>query len=380
MDLGGSEQQTCLLLNHLDRNQFQPHLYLTYRRGDLLDRVPADVPIEAFDDHSFSTRVNWPGRWHARMVRHLKELLTRWEIDVVYDRTFHMTMIAAPACGRRIGRVSTIVCPPHQDLPNSEHRFLEWKRSKLKRAYEKSVQVIAVSEAVKKSAVEYYGLPAERVEILRSPVDTEALKLAAKSPAPDWFKPAAINVLCVGRMTREKGQDVLIEAVKLLRDKHQAETADGDGNFRYKFWLIGDGPLKLELDRMVLSYHLSDHVLFPGRTSQVASLMAGSDVMVCPSRYEGLPNVILEAMALRLPVIASNVGGIPEIVRDQQTGMLVPPDNPASLAEKLLKLGRNPNEFQTTAKVAEAFVASSFSLPSYLQLIGECLKMAKRSN
>ena len=133
---GGSEQQTLLLLQHLDRSQFVPHLYLTERAGDLLPRVPADVTIHAYGDQTREPMVYVPGRMLHRQSQDLSELLERHSIDVIYDRTFHMTLVAGPAARQcRIPRVSTIVSPPELALPMVERRFIWLKRRRLARAY-----------------------------------------------------------------------------------------------------------------------------------------------------------------------------------------------------------------------------------------------------
>ena len=94
---GGSERQTLMLLKHLDRSQFSPHLYVMERAGDLLCQVPADIPIHSFEDVRKEPMVYLPGGMMRQQIRHLQELLSNESIDVIYDRTFHMTMIAGPA-------------------------------------------------------------------------------------------------------------------------------------------------------------------------------------------------------------------------------------------------------------------------------------------
>ena len=94
---GGSERQTLMLLKHLDRSQFSPHLYVMERTGDLLSQVPTDVPIHSFEDVRKEPVVYLPGGVMRQQIRHLKKLLSDESIDVIYDRTFHMTMIAGPA-------------------------------------------------------------------------------------------------------------------------------------------------------------------------------------------------------------------------------------------------------------------------------------------
>ena len=151
---GGSEQQTLLLLEHLDRTKFAPHLYLTHREGDLLARVPDDVVINEFQPSR--SRLYFPGRALGDQVSHLTNMVRSEKIDVIYDRTFHMTMIAGPAArAADVPRVSTIVSPPDRALPLVERRFVGLKKRRLAKAYRDSSRVIAVSQNAADSAARY---------------------------------------------------------------------------------------------------------------------------------------------------------------------------------------------------------------------------------
>ncbi|WP_164102423.1 glycosyltransferase [Candidatus Laterigemmans baculatus] len=320
MEGGGSERQTLLLLEHLDRRRFAPELYLTYRRGELLSEVPADVPVHAFDDTEPELKLNWPGRKHRRMVRHLRTLIGQRGIDVVYDRTFHMTLVAGPATRGLVGRVSTIVSPPDRDLTRNEPRFLAAKRRRLAAAYRQSRIVLAVSEAVRRAAIEFYDLPPDAVETLRNPLDLAGLRCRAAIDPGVPLESGQIHVACIGRMTWEKGQDLLIEAMARI-DAPQL-----------MLWLVGDGPLRGALERQAAELGVADRVRFTGHLKDAVGLLARCDLLVCPSRYEGLPNVVLEAFGLGVPVIAADAGGTRELVRDAETGRLVPAGDAGALS------------------------------------------------
>ena len=174
---GGSERQTLMLLKHLNRERFAPELYVTERAGELLPQVPEDVPIHAYEDANESDRLYFPGRKLRQQVAFLRELIARQSIDVVYDRTFHMTMVAGQVPA--LPRVSTIVSPPELALPILESRFIVLKRRRLSRAYQSSKSVIAVSEQAAISARRYYGLNDDRVQVIHNPIDIDAVRGAA---------------------------------------------------------------------------------------------------------------------------------------------------------------------------------------------------------
>lgn len=331
---GGSEQQTLLLLKHLDRSRFSPHLYLLNRDGELLDAVPNDVCIHAFDDESYESSFYIPGRVLQQQVRHLNQILTTNSIDVVYDRTFHMSMIAGQACkARAIPRVSTIVSPPHHALPLVEQRFVSLKRRRLRKAYHVSYQVLAVSQAAADSAESYYSLPIGSVEVVPNPVET-VVPTTETSPV-DKSSAECLTFVSVGRMTAEKGHSDLIEAARIAQQNWTFERP-------FRILLVGDGPLRSDLEQQASKIATPHRIDFTGRKNDVAHIIATSDALVLPSHFEGMPNVVLESMALETPVIATRAGGTVELERDEPTVLWAEPKNPRSLARALLDFANDP--------------------------------------
>lgn len=164
------------------------------------------------------------------------------------------------------------------------------------------------------------GVPADRIHVI--PSGTRVFDAAAGGPT---------GVLFVGRLHRQKGVDTLIRALPLLPP---AATV----------LLVGDGPERAALRRLATGLGVADRVTITGFVphGRVPGLLAGADVVVLPSRYEELGTALVEAMAAGRPVVASRVGGIPELVRDGTDGLLVPPDDPAELAKAITRVLANP--------------------------------------
>ena len=322
---GGSERQTLMLLRHLDRKKFAPHLYLTERCGELLQNVPDDVPIHSFEDANATGGFYFPGRVLRRQVSYLRELVARESIDIIYDRTFHMTMIAGKISS--VPRVSTIVSPPELALPLVESRFVWLKRRRLAKSYNRSRTVVAVSEQAAKSAQNYYGLNREKLQVIHNPVDIDAVRKAAKMTRVD--RNSTLTLACVGRMTIEKGHADLIEALALT------EPDWPDDQPPITVWLIGDGPLRVELTKQSKRLLQRHRVEFLGARRDAESLIAAADALVLPSHFEGMPNVVLEAMSVETPVIATRAGGTIELQREEPTILWADPNSPASLAEAI---------------------------------------------
>lgn len=348
---GGSEQQTLLLLQHLDRSQFVPHLYLTERAGDLLPRIPADVTIHAYGDQTHDPMVYVPGRMLHRQTQHLTELLKRHSIDVIYDRTFHMTLVAGPAARRcRVPRVSTIVSPPELALPMVESRFLWLKRRRLARAYRQSYRVVAVSRQAADSAERYYRLPSGSTDVIRNPVDRQ--RIAEESTKSPPQRDDRLTLVCVARMTEEKGHRDLLQALRIT----QAKWPDGLPAIR--LWMVGDGPLRSQLESEWSRQHSPFQVDFVGKQENPARFIKASDALVLPSHFEGMPNVVLEAMSLHTPVIATSIGGTLELERDQPTILWASPRHPESLADAIMEFATHRAAAVKRADAAESMIQS----------------------
>lgn len=334
MDGGGSERQTLLLLQRIDRSKFIPELYLLRRAGSLLGQIPPDVPVHSFDDAEtrssdaeegdwpagetagekaigigprvraaifrLADRLPIPGKIHRRQVADLAAVLRSRQIDVIYDRTFHMSLIAAPAakvCG--VPRVSTIVSPPSRAVPLNAGRFLAAKRRRLRQAYADAGLVIAVSHPTAVDAARYYRLPRRRFLVVPNPVDSQRLdQIVNDSPRP--VRDARFTIACVGRMSVEKGQTELVWAIGRLKQNYPDFPLP-------RVWMIGDGPQRESLAGLARRLGIEDSVDFLGHVQQPAPWIAAADAVCVPSHFEGFPNVMLEAMALGVPVIARRI-------------------------------------------------------------------------
>lgn len=361
---GGSERQVLLLAQSLDRSRFQPHLYLTEAVGSFLDQVPDDVIIDSFDTCPDPGGIYVPGRQLRRQTEFLKQVIERRQIDVVYDRTFHMSLIADKAAsGRR--RVSTIVSPPHLALPLVEKRFVALKRRRLAASYRRSDVVVAVSRQAALSAESYYGLADGSVVVIKNPVDADALRAAAGSCKVD--RPGQTTLVCVGRMTEEKGHADLIDALAIVRDRWPA------GRLPLAVRLIGDGPQRASLEEQVETRRLVDVVEFVGPLENAAGEIASADALVLPSRFEGMPNVVLESMALGTPVIASRAGGTIELQRDEATAFWAEPGDAYSLSNAILQFAADSEQASRHRDAASRLIHSEHDLHTTIKRVEDLL-------
>ncbi len=191
--------------------------------------------------------------------------------------------------------------------------------------------VLAPSAATAAEIRRDYGV--EGVGVI--PNVTGGLAIAPATPA-DLREGEPGFLLFVGRLRIRKGVEVLLAALKELRSRHPTATLR----------IAGDGEHRGRLERRVAELGLGEAVAFLGTcdAGRVRRLLAGAAALVVPSIYEGMPLVVLEAMAAGVPVVASAVSGIPEVVVDGETGWLVPPENPRALADALGEVLAGPAE------------------------------------
>jgi len=205
-----------------------------------------------------------------------------------------------------------------------------------KRKYKKNVNaIIAISKGVKKVLVEG-GVDPRSIVVIPSGIDFSPYDKAVSS---DYlrrelsFAPDDYLVGIVAHLTDHKGHEYLIRATKILKEHSP----------KIKVIIVGKGPLRMDLNRQARESRVEDIVFFLGFREDVPQILSSLDVFVLSSYLEGMGSSILDAMACRLPVVATKVGGIPEVVLHGETGILVPPRNPQAIARAILKLYNNRN-------------------------------------
>jgi glycosyltransferase involved in cell wall biosynthesis len=312
LDRSGAEKQMVLLAKGLPRDRFRVEAATLTRLGPLEGELrEAGVPIT-----SIGKRHKLDPMAQSRLVRFLKAK----RFDVVQTWIF-----AANTYGRlaaRAARVPVVV--------TAEMAVDLWKgRAHL--AIDRSLarwtdRVVGNSQAV----VDFYreaGIPADRLALIPSGIADE------EPPAVDpaevrqslGIPPEAPLVLFAGRLAPQKGVADLVAALDLLQHvRPELHTL-----------IVGDGPLRAQLEETAHAFRLDGLVRFLGHRNDVPRLLAAADLLVLPSLYEGLPNVVLEAMRFSRPVVATSAPGTTEVVDHDKTGLLVPLHSPPALAQAI---------------------------------------------
>jgi glycosyltransferase involved in cell wall biosynthesis len=241
--------------------------------------------------------------------------------------------------------------------------YLHYRNILLRRLYEfqerylarRTDAVIFVSEADQTKGTQRKLVPVEKQVLIKNGIDYSACELQARGRPEDLGGVQDIPgplVGCIARLHRQKGIPYLLEAVEPIR------RAFPD----VKIWIVGGGPLKEKLERLNERLDVSSHVFFLGERQDVPQLVSCFDVFVLPSLWEGLPYSLLEAAALGKPVVASDIDGVRELIRHEETGLLVPPRKPELLADAVVRLLRDRDYALRLGQNLKADVRETYTL------------------
>ena len=223
--------------------------------------------------------------------------------------------------------------------------FSRWK-------YHQVDGFLAASHAIRQTLIED-GIDAERVVTVYEGIDLHRLQAepAANIHAEFWLPTQAPIVGAVAALTQEKGHKHLIDAAALVV-RHVPDA---------RFVIMGEGELRPALERQIKDLHLEKHVILPGFRADVLSFVKSFDLFVMSSLAEGLGTSLLDAMALAKATVATNTGGIPEVVADGETGLLVPPRDHTALADAITQLLLDRERRERMGRAGLERVASRFS-------------------
>jgi glycosyltransferase involved in cell wall biosynthesis len=358
---GGAERQVLRILTHLNRDRYVPSLYLVNREGELLNQVPADVPVFAYWDGRTFPRLNFPGRILLSQARDLARVIDRQQIDLVYDRASQMTLTASLALRRKaIPRVSVAVGDPSRDFALLHSRFAFAKRRMLRRAYQTADRVVGVSEGVRQGLIDFFALPPARVVTCPNLFDIDQIDEASKE-AFDKYQEDRFEIVSVGRLSQEKGHLHLLQATQRL--------VNADRQTQLRLWLVGSGPMEQELRGFVQDHGLQEHVCFAGYQANPLPFVKHAQLFCLPSLYEGMPNALIEAMVCGTPVIASDCPSGPREIlgQDNRFGSLVPVADANAMADAIADAMADYPTWQAKTTSARQNIIEHYSLKSGLQ-------------
>lgn len=342
LKLGGAEKVVSILAQAFNKDNCDIYI-MAFETGELEKDCllgGAKVIIRPFQ---------WRNslQWLYYFVKELKRL----RIDVLHTHLFTADLLGR--IGGRLANIPVVVSTIH--APST------WKRSNgLKdtvkmladrfTANKLADSLFSISKHVSDYQIRYGGIKPSKMSVISNPIILAAYankqSLRSEKRASLGLNDRHIVLMNVGSLKQVKGQKYLIAAMKMLADKHT----------NVRLLLAGNGEDRESLMRLADSLGVSEHLLFLGNRLDVPELLAASDIFVMPSLSEGISMAILEAMASELPIVATRVGGNPDIIEDGVTGLLVNPADAPMLASAVERLLDDAEYSRVLGRMARQYV------------------------
>ena len=340
-----------LVYDHLDTGGGQTHglalapevlkaghtLFIASRGGDVEPRFA----------HLGVTALRWPAPSRANPVKlarsffRARQILRDVQPAAIHAHAVLPGVIFSLAARSRSGRRPSLMITPHRSWdslyqPATSRSFYHLLRFA-------ADDVIAISAGFYHELTQH-GIPPARCHLIRNGIDVNAYEAPANNPRP-------LIVGTIGRLIEQKGLEVFIEAAALIA----AQRSD------VEFQIVGEGPLRATLEQQIATRDLTDRIHLLGNRSDVPDLLRQISVFVSSSRWEGLPYALLEALAARRPVVATEVLGSEELIQDGVTGLLVPPADSIALSSAILKLLDDRTLAQRLAEAGRGLVEREYN-------------------
>jgi sugar transferase (PEP-CTERM/EpsH1 system associated) len=372
-DVGGLENGVVNLINHMPADAYRHAILALTEVTDFRQRIKRD-------DVQFISLVKRPGhllRYYPRLYRLFRELRPA----IVHSRNLAALEVSVPAWAAGVPlRIHGEHGRDVGDLDGANRKY-QWVR----RFYNPFVShFIALSQDLAGYLVDRVGIPPRKVAQFYNGVDANRFHPAAGGAIAGcpFRRPEHWLVGTVGRMQTVKDQTLLARAFV------RAIEIDPSLKPRLRLVMVGDGPLRAEAQGIVERGGVADLAWLPGERHDVPEILRGLDCFVLPSLAEGISNTILEAMASGLPVIATRVGGNPELVEAGKTGQLVPAGDAPAMAAALLAYAKEPDRARLAGRAGRAAVEARFSMAAmvgayrglYDELLCGAAKSARQPN
>ncbi len=322
LGVGGAERMMVSLATGLDKDRYDVKVLTFFdSEGTSVDDALSANGIEVV---TLGKKVGFDPLMFPRVAIALRGL----DPDIVHTHRPVFPYVLPSILGYLRGRVvHTVHSVAAKEVEDRLRRSSHWL------AFRIGVASVAICDFVAMSIIEVHGVAPRAIIPNGVPVKAFAVSRGARERwRADHGIPAEDVVFaCVARLAPPKNHEALLKAFAALGDLTNAQLL-----------IVGDGPLRAELEARIQALGISSRVRITGSRTDIPEVLAASDVFVLPSLYEGSPLSVMEAMAARRPVIATSVGGIPELVNSGETGLLVPPFNVTELARALRRLHADP--------------------------------------
>jgi glycosyltransferase involved in cell wall biosynthesis len=343
--IGGIQQQILSVVRGYDREKFNPAVCCFGPKMELGEEIEkAGIDFVALNRQRYN-------KFSIGIIVDLYRLMKEKNIHVLRTHKYRANLYGRIA-GKLAG-VPVIIASEHNIYRDEkEKRFIRRATNKILAMV--TDKMVTVSDAIRKDILRYDRVSPSKIMVLHNGVDTERFKAGVNfSDTRKQFAMSKDDVVIgfVGRLVINKGLNYLIEAVALLKK-----------NDNVKLLIVGDGSLMEELKQMAKDKGLEESVIFTGLRRDITDILSSIDIFVLSSIKEGFPNSLLEAMAMGKPVVATAVGGIPEVIDHEINGLLVQPVDIEGLAAAIKTVIDNPLMAKNMGIAARDFIVKNYSI------------------
>lgn len=363
--IAGAEKLLLGIADNYRRDKYQ--LYFCTIKGE------GDFHRELNQRHQKTLSLNCHNIYQAfRGIWRLVNILRQERMDILHTHLYHAAILGGIAA--RISRVPTLIMTRHySDLIYLYGSYLERLLDRL--ASRITHHIIAISRGVKRVLVNLDHINPDKITVIYNGIDISDWQPGSEHNTRDLKRELGIDdsakiVGAVSTLHPRKGHRYLIEAAK--------DVCSRKPNVR--FLIVGDGQLKGQLQQLAFRLNLGRHVIFTGYRKDISKLISIMDILVQPSVEEGFGITLLEAMAAGKPVIGTEVGGIPEIIKGGVNGLLVPPRDPSSLSRAIQKLLNNPEQAKYMGQRGRQMLEKHFTISKMVKKYEELYERLNRNS
>ncbi|MBN1795968.1 MAG: glycosyltransferase family 4 protein [Sedimentisphaerales bacterium] len=328
----------------MDKERFEIHVCCLWKGGPNMEKF-RNIGVKV---HNFAIK----RKTYFRVIREIRRYMIENEIDILQTTLFPSNFYGRIAALQ--AKVPGIIS---RYISIGEHKgkllywvyviaqsILDWKSSK----------IVALSNAVKEYLIKRHWLSEDKIVVIHNGVDPEKFDVSVdrrQYRLKLGLNPDILTICCVARLEPIKGINYLVEAAKKVIDR----------GHNVQFLLVGGGSMRNSLQQLAQQMGIDDKVIFAGFRADIPEILNVSDVFVMPSLSEGLCFAIIEAMAASKPVIATRVGGIPDVISNEEVGMLVHPKNSDAIASALERMLPDEKLRREMGEKARMHIRDNFS-------------------
>lgn len=332
--IGGIETALVNLLNHLDYEKYDVTLMLLHAELDMLEKVNPLCRVLVIDrekTYTFKKAYRYSRLYHlTEETEHPSKLhkVMMWAVPIIkwienglyihyiydlmkdehFDTAIIYSDVVAETAIKAIKADKFLMFYHHGAMRHVYHDQI---------AYEKCEKIIAVSENQANELKKFVPSAADKIMVIHNLTDVDGIRMRAAQSTKEHFDKTKFNIVSVGRVSHEKGMDIAVRVCAKL-------VSDGFDHVRW--WIVGDGPAMKEVMDTIAETRMENHVIMVGMQSNPYPYIRQADLYVQPSRFEGYPMTILEALIIGQPVVSTDNNGAKEILQIGKTGFLCPID------------------------------------------------------